>query len=114
MKRKFLSELRDFIRAPFFSPRGFVARALLLATLFVGCHVAGWRDYTTFISGSTSSASVSFNVSVVLGLIYMLAYFGCVLAVPILLLAAAILSAIQRIFPSKRDESRPARHAKAG
>lgn len=100
--RKFI----EFIRAPFLSPAGFVARALLLAVIFAACEVAGWREHTTFISGTPTSAEVGINTAVTRGLIYMLAYFGAVLAAPILLLAAAILSAWQR-FNRTQDTNHP-------
>jgi hypothetical protein len=87
----------QFIRAPFFSPRGFTTRALLLGVLFAFCELIGWREHTTFISGTATSAEIGINSSVMLGVIYLLAYFGCVLVAPALLLAAAILSAWQRI-----------------
>jgi len=85
--------LREFTCAPFLSPRGFVTRALLLTFIFGICELAGWREHTTFISGTATSVDAGINSSVTFGLIYMLAYFGFVLVAPILLLAAAMLAA---------------------
>ena len=90
--RKFI----EVIRAPFLSPLGFVARALLLAVIFAACELAGWREHTTFISGTAASVDAGISSSVTLGLIYMLAYFGCVLGAPILLIAAGLLSVFRR------------------
>jgi len=92
-----MPKLRELIRAPFLSPLGFMMRALLLAVIFAFCELAGWREHTTFISGTVVSADAGINSSVTFGLIYMLAYFGFVLVAPILLLAAGILSLWQRL-----------------
>lgn len=77
-----------------FSPQGFLLRALLLAIFFGAVHVAGWREHTTFLSGTTASADTSLNTSVILGVIYLAAYFGFVLLTPILILAAGILAGL--------------------
>ena len=90
--RKFI----EAIRAPFLSPLGLVARALLLAVLFAACELAGFREHTTFISGTAASVDAGISSSVTLGLIYMLAYFGFVLATPILLIAAGLLAVFRR------------------
>lgn len=92
-----MPKLSELIRAPFLSPPGLVARALLLAVLFVGCELAGWREHTTFISGTAASADAGINSSVTFGLIYMLAYFGFVLGTPILLIAAVLLGTLRRV-----------------
>jgi len=97
-----MQRLRELIRAPFLSPRGFVARALLLAALFAVCEIAGWREHTTFVSGTATSVDSAVGTSVVLGLTYMLAYFGFVLAAPVLVIAALVLSAILRVSPLSR------------
>lgn len=104
MRIKLWQELRPLAQARLLSPRGFVARALLLAVIFAGCELAGWREHTTFISGTATSTSTGLNTSATLGLIYLLAYFGFVLAAPILLLAAAILSGLQRRFHSRHHD----------
>lgn len=94
---KVMSMLRKLLCAQFLSPHGFVVRALLLAVIYAGCELCGWREHTTFISGTASSVDAGFGTSAVYGLIYMLAYFGFVLAAPILILAAAILALWQRL-----------------
>ena len=87
----------EFLRAPLFSPTGFVARALLLAIFFGACELAGWREHTTFISGTATTVDTGVNASVTLGLIYMLAWFGFVLGTPILLLASFLLGGFRRV-----------------
>lgn len=80
-----------------FSPRGLAARALLLVVLYAICEFAGLRENTTFLSGTHASASGAWNGTVVLGLVYLLAYYGLVLAAPILLIASALLMTWERI-----------------
>ncbi len=88
-----------------FSPRGFLLRALLLAIFFGAVHAAGWREHTTFLSGTAVSTDTSLNVSVVFGLIYMIAYFGFVLITPILILAAGILIGVSALRNRGRAKS---------
>jgi hypothetical protein len=92
-----MRKFRELIRAPFFSPSGLVTRALLLVVLFGLCELAGWREHTTFISGTAPSVDAGISSSVTFGLIYMLAYFGFVLVAPILLIATVLLVAFWRV-----------------
>ena len=87
------------------TPGGFLVRAALVAVFFAACHFAGWREHTTFLSGTPASAGGSANTSVVLGVVYMAGYFGFVLLAPILVLAAGLLFAFERL-ASRRSESR--------
>lgn len=86
------SKAARLFRSPILSPGGFIARAVLIAFFFVICQAAGWREHTTFLSGTTASEGGSANASTLLGVIYMASYFGFVLLTPILLLAAAFLA----------------------
>ena len=101
-----MRKLRKLIRAPFLSPTGFLTRALLLAIFFGVCELAGWREHTTFISSTATSAEAGSNSSVTFGLVYMLAYFGFVLAAPILLMAAGLLMAWERVARLRSVKSR--------
>jgi hypothetical protein len=82
--------LKSFFRAPLLSPKGFVLRASLLAVGFGICELAGLRDHTTFLSGTSASAG-GYQASVVFGVTYIVAYLGLAVVVPILLLAALLL-----------------------
>ena len=86
-----MQRIRELVRAPFLSPAGLVARALLLVVVFGLCEFAGWREHTTFISGTAPSVDAGISSSLTFGLIYMLAYFGLVLVAPILFLAASFV-----------------------
>ncbi len=79
-----------------FSPQRFVLRAAIIAVGFALCHLLGWREHTTFLTGTSSAAGTGLNTSAALGTIYMVAYFGFVLLAPILLLAAGILFVWER------------------
>ena len=94
-----MRKLRELISVPLFSPPGLAARALLLAIFFGACELAGWREHTTFLSGTATSVQAGINSSVTFGLIYMLAYFGFVLGTPILFIAAGLLSLLRRFSP---------------
>lgn len=85
------------------TPGGFLVRAALIALFFAACHAAGWREHTTFLSGTAASAGGSANTSIILGVIYMAGYFGFVLLAPILTLAAGFLFAFERL-ASRRDD----------
>ena len=102
MKQTIDNLWKEWFQAPFFSPRGFITRAVLIALFYVICHLLDWREHTTFLSGSTAFPDMSIKVSGTMGMIYIFAYLGFVLAVPILLLAAAILAFIERFLTSKR------------
>jgi hypothetical protein len=82
------------------SPLGFVLTAAFFALVYAGCELAGLRESTTFLSGTAVGGD--WPATVRLGAIYLLAYFGLVMVVPILLLAAALLVLWQRLVrPSK-------------
>ena len=87
---------RRILGGGFSSPIGLVIRALLLALFYGVCELAGGREHTTFLSGTAVSSDRDVMASVVYGATYLAAYFGFVLVTPILLLAAAILTAAQR------------------
>ena len=84
-------------RIPFlrwFTPWGFVTIAAVLAIGYLVVHLLGWREYAGFLSGTLPSGGSEFRV--VLGLLYVVAYFGFVLAMPILLIAAGVFALLLR------------------
>ncbi len=82
------------LRAQLFSPKGLVLRAAALTLLFALCHLAGWREHTSFLSGTAAPES-SLEATMIYGLIYIVAYIGLVVLVPVLLLAAGLLGLVQ-------------------
>lgn len=81
----------------FFSSRYFWVRALALVLLFATAHLAGLREYTTFLSGTTGSPDVSIRLSAFYGMLYIALYIGCVVVAPVLILAAGLLTLWQRL-----------------
>ncbi len=70
------------------SPGGFVRAALALSLLYAVCHGLGWREHTAFLSGGEPLG--------LRGVIYVVAYLGFVLVVPILVLAAGVFGLLLR------------------
>jgi hypothetical protein len=83
--------LRKLLRAPAFTPADFVQRALFILVLFVVAHLLGWREYTTFLTGTLGQTDVSWQWACFCGTTYLLLHFATILAVPILLIAALLL-----------------------
>jgi hypothetical protein len=78
-------------RGDFFSARFFLRHGLLLVCLFVVAQLAGLREHTTFLTGTSGSPDVSVETSAIYGLIYILTYLCCVVVAPIFLLTAGLL-----------------------
>lgn len=97
--------LKTLLRAELLTPQGLVVRAVGVAVLFAICHLAGLREHTTFLSGTAATAQTGAQVSVVWGLIYIVAYLGFVVLVPILVLAASLLAGWTRFKPNARMPS---------
>jgi len=96
--------IKRMINLEFLTPKGFLVRAAILAVVFAVCHFVGWREHTSFLSGTAASASGAVHASAVLGVIYIVAYFGFVLVAPIFLLAAAILFGLERVAQAKNEK----------
>jgi hypothetical protein len=86
-----------FWRAESFSPLGFLARALVIAAVFLAVHLAGLRDYTSVLNGTVGPAAASWKTSAFFGIAYLVMYMAFVLLVPVLILAAAILEICGRL-----------------
>jgi len=88
--------VKDWLKAPAFSPRGFVVRAMAIALLYGVLSLAGFRNslsvlVMTYPEGS-SRAWADFAC-----MAYLVAHFLGVLGVPILLLAALLMVAAGRL-----------------
>lgn len=77
--------------APFFSPRGFLERALMLFLLFAVCHLAGLREYTCIISGTSPTGDPADTAASMLGIAYFATYSLALLVAPVFAIAAALL-----------------------
>jgi hypothetical protein len=76
-------------------PGGFLWAALGLCLLYFICHLMGWREYTAFLSGSAPPGEQGTH-GLLLGVVYMAAYFGFVLVAPVLVLASGIFALLLR------------------
>ncbi|HEY3322840.1 MAG TPA: hypothetical protein VGP72_20465 [Planctomycetota bacterium] len=76
--------------APVFSPQGMLLRALLLVFIFVLCHFLGWREYTTILCGISLSGNPGDAWASLKGVLYLLSWFGFILAAPILVISAGV------------------------
>lgn len=72
------------------SPLSLIVYAALIAGAYAILHAAGWREHVSILSGTLSEAGGSFATQAWQAGLYLVAYFGFVILVPILLLAAAI------------------------
>jgi hypothetical protein len=91
MMKTILELLRRAWNADAFSPTAFVARAILIALLFCASELAGLREYTTFLSGTSANLNVSWQTAATLGLIHLLLYVAFILLVPVSLITAVLL-----------------------
>jgi hypothetical protein len=96
MKTAWLKKVWRWLNAPVTTPAGLVARALVLVLGLVLVQALGWREHTTILSGTPTTEAISRATAAVLGAIYICAYLGAVVVAPILLLAAALLAALQQ------------------
>ncbi len=80
----------------------------LLLVIFFIAHLAGLRDFTSVLNGTIGSTSMDWKTAAFLGVAYVLIYLGVVLMVPILALAALILTLWNKVLATKgaADESR--------
>jgi hypothetical protein len=90
--KKLLQFLRSIWKAGVFSPTSFVVRALLLSLAFAASELLGFRDYTTFLSGTSANPNLSWRTGATLGFIHLLLYVAFILVVPIFLIAASLLA----------------------
>ena len=88
-------------RTEFFSTKYFLIRGLELAALFLVAQLAGLREYTTFLSGTTGDLGTTLERSGLYGTAYIVLYLGCVVVAPILLLAAGLLILWQKGRPGR-------------
>jgi hypothetical protein len=98
-----LCKVCRILRAEFLSPKDLLRHAVLIGVLFAVAHLAGLREFTTIVSGTLASPSLGVGVCALLGVGYMALYFGAVVLAPILLIAAGLLFAWEKV----RGSSRP-------
>lgn len=77
---------------PAFSPRGLLARAALITLACGLAHLAGLRDYTTILSGTSPSGNPSDVLSTGLGTLYVVLYLAFTVAAPVFAIAAGLFA----------------------
>jgi hypothetical protein len=97
MNKLTLKKFVIFQRADFMSPKDMLQRAAGIAGLFLLVHLAGLREYTSILNGTIGSIAMGWNLSVFLAVFYIVLYLVFILLVPVLILAAIILEAWQRL-----------------
>ncbi len=111
-----LKLLRHIWNAGAFSPTAFVVRAVAIALLFCVSELLGFREYTTFLSGTSANLNVSWQTAATLGLIHLLLYVGFILLVPVFLLSAVLIATanrwLWRITPGAERGESPAEQAR--
>src|SRR5262245_11860479 len=80
------------------SPRGLLFRATLIGLFFLIVHVLGFKQHTTFLTGTPVDGATSLNQTILFGVVYLAAYFSFVIVAPILILAAGILSVLDLLY----------------
>jgi hypothetical protein len=90
-------KLTIFRRAEFLSAKDMLQRAAAISGLFLLVHLAGFREFTGILNGTIGSLALGWGLSTFLAVIYILLYLAFVILVPVLVLAAVILVAWQRL-----------------
>jgi hypothetical protein len=88
--------IRRIWSAPMLSPTGLLLRAGLLALVYLALHLAGWREYTSILCGTSPTGNLADRHAALCGLIYVLLHFTVVVGCPILVLAAGLLALVNR------------------
>lgn len=84
-------------RAELFSPRWLLLHAALIVLVFGVCHVSGLREHTTFLSGTVTATDGNREMFALLGVFYLSAYFALVLVAPGFVIAAILISVMNRL-----------------
>jgi hypothetical protein len=83
--------LRTVWKADAFSPTAFVARAVIITICYCISELAGLREYTTFLSGTSANLNESWHTAATLGLIHLLLFMAFIFLVPVSLITAGLL-----------------------
>lgn len=80
----------------FLQPKAMMGWGAVSLAIFALAHFAGWREFTSVISGTFPSNTAP-AVALAKAAVYMAAYFATVLLAPILTLAAVIQAVFAKI-----------------
>ncbi|HEV2691444.1 MAG TPA: hypothetical protein VG347_00960 [Verrucomicrobiae bacterium] len=79
----------------FLSAKSLWQCAVVISLLFLVAHLAGLRAFTCILNGTVGSLALGWQISQLLALAYILIYLAFVLVVPVLVLAAILLTCWQ-------------------
>jgi hypothetical protein len=96
MSKFFWRKFKIFQRAEFLSARDLVQRAVAISAAYLLAHLAGLREFTSVLNGTVGSTVVDVKLGTFLAAVCILLYLAFVILVPVLILAAAILTVWQR------------------
>jgi hypothetical protein len=82
---------------PVFSPGGLAARAVFILAFYLLAHLAGLRECTSILSGTTPQGTYPATVEQIFAVTYIMAYLGAVMLAPILLIAAVMIKLLGRL-----------------
>lgn len=82
--------------------------AVLMSLAFAFCHLAGYREHVSFLSGTVPAGSDGLT-AVACGAVYLMTYLVAVFVVPVLLLWAALSTALRAAGVVRRREGRTPR-----
>jgi len=99
--KKLLEKWTLFQRAEFLSARDLLQRAIAISVLFQILHLAGLKEFTGVLNGTIGSLALGWTLSAFLAVIYIVLYLAFVILVPVLILAAVILTIWQRYIRKK-------------
>jgi hypothetical protein len=95
--KAFWKKLAISQRAEFLSARDMLQRAAAISVVYLVMHLAGFREFTGILNGTIGSLTLGWNLSAFLAVIYIAFYLMFVILVPVLILAALILTVGQRL-----------------
>ncbi len=98
--KSILELLRKLWKAGPFSSTAFITRAVIIALLFGLSECLGYREYTTFLSGTSANLNMSWQSAATFGLVHLLLYMGFILLTPIFLITAGLLWFWNRRIPT--------------
>jgi hypothetical protein len=96
MKKLSLRRFAILQRAEFLSARDLLQRACAISVVFMLAHLAGLREFTSILNGTVGSVALGWNLSAFLAVIYIILYLAFVILVPVMILAALLLTVWQR------------------
>jgi hypothetical protein len=102
VNKSFFTSVRHLWKADFLSPKDLVRRGIFLGLVYLLIHIAGLREFTSILSGTTGSVQVSWQISALLGMLYIFSYLSAVLLAPILVLSAILMYILDKTLLKKR------------